>query len=260
MTKMHDWFWFELITNDVEAAAKFYSSVVGWTVTSFPAPEGAPQYLVGNTDGRGVVGFMAKPPQMPADAPPFWSGYIYTNDVDRTARDVKDAGGKVYREPFDVPGVGRIAVLADPEGGVFNAMKPGMPGAEGPPEFGHSKPGLVSWCELHSDQPAQNFDWYVKLFGWERGESMDMGPSGTYQMFTTNDEPATGGSCGKMGQPHPTGWLFYFFVDSMNAAMDRVKQGGGNIFMGPHEVPGGTWIAMGNDPQGGVFALNAAKR
>ena len=260
MTAKHDWFWFELITDDPKAAAAFYSSVVGWEISSFPAPEGAPEYLVGNVAGRGVVGFMGKPPAMPASAPSFWSGYVYAPNVDALASDVEQAGGKVVRAPFDVPGVGRIAVLSDPEGGMFNAMKPAMEGVEGPPPFGRNEPGHVSWGELHSDDPEENFAWYEKLFGWRRVDVFDMGPNGKYQIFTTSDTPATSGSCGKMGGDMPTGWLFYFHVDGIDAGVERVHAAGGKIFMGPHEVPGGSWIAMGNDPQGAVFALHAVKR
>ena len=121
-------------------------------------------------------------------------------------------------------------------------------------------PGSISWNELHSDAPDQNLSWYETRFGWQRAGTHDLGPNGVYQMFTTNDRSTTGGSCGKFGGEHRTHWLHYFSVDGLDAAVERVQNGGGRIFVGPHEVPGGTWIAIGTDPQGAVFALTSQKR
>lgn len=256
MAQQNDWFWYELLTSDPDAAAKFYSNVVGWKVTQYPAPEGAPRYLIGEAGDRGVVGLMGFPPEMPAGVPPHWTGYLYTENADATAKTVKENGGHVHREPQDIPGVGRFAVLSDPEGGKFNVMTPDS--NENPPQLAPNTPGNVSWCELSSDDAGKNFAWYQKLFGWKSVNVMDMGELGKYEIFSSSDQPMTGGSAGKMGRTMPTGWLFYFFVDGgIDAAIERANKGGGNIFMGPHEVPGGTWVAIGNDPQGGVFALHS---
>ena len=92
--------------------------------------------------------------------------------------------------------------------------------------------------------PAQNFAWYERLFGWKRDEAMDMGPNGTYQLFSTSEAQTNGGSCGKMAGSMPTHWLYYFSVDGLHTAIERTNSAGGKIFMGPHEVPGGTWIAI----------------
>lgn len=261
MAAKHDWIWHELMTTDPQAAATFYGDVVGWRVEKYPAPEGAPVYLVGQAGDRGVVGIMGMPQGAPVSMPPNWSGYIHTEDVDTTAKEITEAGGTVLRPPFEIPGVGRIAVVADPEGGRFNLMQPGR--RDAPPKLEQNAPGNVSWCELHSTD-EKNFDFYEKLFGWRKTEAMDMGEHGVYQIFTSNDNPMTGGSMRKMkDSPEanlPTYWLFYFSVDGIDAAIERAKQGGGKIFMGPHEVPGGTWIALGNDPQGALFALHSIER
>jgi uncharacterized protein len=261
MAAKQDWIWYELMTTDPQGAAKFYSDVVGWRVAPYPAPEGMPPYLVGHVGDRGVVGIMNMPPTVPAGMPPNWTGYIHTQNCDETVRAVIEAGGSVKFGPVDLPGVGRIAAVADPEGGVFNLLQPGR--TDAPPMPAAWTPGSVSWCELHSNQES-NLNFYVKLFGWQKADAMDMGEHGTYQMFTTNDSPMTGGSMRKMqNSPEasmPTYWLFYFSVNGLDAAIERAKQGGGNIFMGPHEVPGGTWIALGNDPQGAMFALHSQTR
>ncbi len=257
--KLHDWFWYELMTPDQDGAAKFYGDVLGWKISEYPGAYGGPRYLVASAGDRGVAGIMTMPTDVPGHAKPHWVGYISTDDADKTANEIASSGGSVRRGPQDIPTVGRFAVVTDPEGGFFCIMKP-FPQQQEPAKIATNTPGNVSWQELHSDNPEQNFAWYEKQFGWKRGEAIDMGPNGTYQMFSSSDEPVTGGSCGKMGGEMPTHWLFYFYVDRLDGAIERVKTAGGQIFMGPHEVPGGTWIAIGNDPQGGIFALHSEKK
>lgn len=261
MSDKQDWIWYELMTTDPAAAARFYGAVVGWEITKYPAPDDAPQYWVCHAGGRGVAGIMNKPAEVPAHVSPNWSGYIHSANADSTAAAVQEAGGSILRAPFDIPGVGRIAVVADPQGGRFNLMQPTPQDA--PPKLAQNTLGNVCWCELHSDS-EDNFDFYQKLFGWQKVQAMDMGEFGVYQTFTTNDNPSTGGSMRKHATgpeaEMPTYWLFYFCVDGIDAAMARVQRSGGTIFMGPHQVPGDTWIALGRDPQGGVFALHSASK
>jgi predicted enzyme related to lactoylglutathione lyase len=103
------------------------------------------------------------------------------------------------------------------------------------------------------------WEFYSSLFGWKKLDAMDMGPMGKYQLFATEEE-MDGGMLTKPPQiPHPF-WLFYFNVDAVDAAGERVKAHGGKILMGPTEVPGGTWILQCSDPQGAAFAVMSAKR
>lgn len=264
MSTKQDWIWHELMTTDPEAAAKFYGEVVGWTMSMMPAPDGSavPEYRIGNVGKRGVVGIMGMPPGVPAGMKPSWTGYIHAPNVDETVKAVEAAGGQTRRAPWDIEGVGRVAVMADPEGGAFNLIQPPADMA-GPPKLEQNAVGNVSWCELHSNN-ENNFDFYQKLFGWTVTDTMDMGEHGKYTMFTSNENPMTGGSMRKMKDgpeaQMPTYWLFYFSVDNIDAAVERTKSAGGTIFMGPHQVPGGTWIALGNDPQGVLFALHSQSK
>jgi hypothetical protein len=88
---------------------------------------------------------------------------------------------------------------------------------------------------------------------------MDMGPSGTYQMFATGGA-TVGGMMDKPEQMPKPAWLFYFNVPELDAAIEKIKEGGGQTVVGPTEVPGGLWIVQGIDPQGAHFALVAPKR
>src|SRR5881394_2410411 len=111
--------WHELLTTDVAEAQKFYKAVIGWGVQEWDAGSGQsyPMWLAGETPIGGTM-------QLPDDAkkmgaPPHWLGYMSTPDLDATAADVTRLGGNVLHEPFDIPSIGRIAILADPQGAVF---------------------------------------------------------------------------------------------------------------------------------------------
>jgi predicted enzyme related to lactoylglutathione lyase len=79
---------------------------------------------------------------------------------------------------------------------------------------------------------------------------------GTYRVFRTGgEEPAGGMMNTPAGNPAPTAWGFYFRVDGIDAGAERVKAAGGQVIMGPIEVPDGQWVLVGIDPQGAAFGL-----
>jgi len=112
--------WYELMTTDIEAARKFYGEIFGWEEEAYPM-EGGQTYWMFKAGGRTIAGAWHMPPG--ADYPPHWLVYIGVNDVDASARKATQLGGKVLKEPADIPEVGRFAVLADPTGGVCAIFK-----------------------------------------------------------------------------------------------------------------------------------------
>ena len=118
-------------------------------------------------------------------------------------------------------------------------------------------PGTIGWHELYTTDLESGFEFYNKLFGWTKVTDMDMGPMGTYRVFDEGDRKPMGDGGMMTKAPHipVSGWNFYFNVDSINAAMERVKSGGGKIVNGPMQVPGGGWIIQGQDPQKAMFSL-----
>jgi predicted enzyme related to lactoylglutathione lyase len=163
----------------------------------------------------------------------------------------------VRRPPLDIPGIGRFSVVADPAGAVFIVMKPGPP-QEPRPQAPAGAPGHVSWRELYGADPETGFDFYAQLFGWTKDEAHDMGPMGKYQLFS-NQDGQVGGMMKKPDNIPAPYWNYYFRVDDIDAAADRAKAGGGQVLMGPMEVPSGDWVFQGVDPQGALFAVQGAK-
>ncbi|WP_027153841.1 VOC family protein [Mesorhizobium sp. WSM2561] len=250
-------FWYELMTTDLDAAEAFYTAVVGWKAQPFDGAPGMPRYIVMNVGERGVGGLMTQPDEVrQTGMPPAWIGYIHTGDVDASTKSLKEAGGTVHREPDDIPGVGRFAVVADPQGAVFNFLQPIGPDQ---PPLPATTPGNIGWHELYTTDWRAAFDFYAGQFGWTKGDAMDMGPMGTYQLFAAGGEPV-GGMMNKSEQVPVPVWQFYFNVPAIDAAAKRVTDNGGTILIGPMEVPGGGWIVMCTDPQGAHFALTAPVR
>ncbi len=242
--------WYELMTTDEAAAAKFYGDVVGWSATDAGMPD--IKYTLLGMGGDRVAGLMALPqPLRDKGVPPHWAGYVGVDDVDAESARATQAGGMMHHPPSDIPGVGRFSVVADPQGAVLSLFTP--TGADAPPAVAQGTPGHVGWHELHAREWQSAFAYYEGLFGWTEGEAIDMGPMGTYQLFA-QEGAVIGGMMTRTDVAQPF-WLFYFNVKGIDAAADRVKASGGQVVNGPHEVPGGSWIVQCRDPQGGFFAM-----
>jgi uncharacterized protein len=246
--------WYELMSTDVAAAKVFYGAVVGWNTQDMPMPDMTYTVLQAGQTG---VGGMMKLPQTARDSgmKPCWVGYIHVADVDEAALELKRLGGTVHRDPTDIPNVGRFAMAADPLGAAFYLFTPTPSGARTPSDG----EGHIGWHELHTTDWPKAFDFYSAMFGWLKGESVDMGPMGTYQLFTINGAPA-GGMMNSPVAATNRFWLYYFNVGDIDAAAGRVTAGGGKIMQGPHEVPGGGWVVQATDPQGAWFALLGSRK
>lgn len=116
--------WSELVSRDTAGSREFYTELLGWTADEVPGANGP--YTLFREDGEAVAGLMAPPgAEVPA---PMWFTYLAVADVDASVARVGALGGKVLRAPFDVPNVGRIAVVADPGGaavGLYQAAGAG---------------------------------------------------------------------------------------------------------------------------------------
>jgi uncharacterized protein len=114
-TKHGQFSWNELVTTDPDAATNFYTQLFGWTTQEFPMPEFT--YTVVNAGGAntGQGGIMPLPPSAKG-MPPAWISYVTVDNADTTAKQAEKLGGKIMVPPRDIPGVGRFAVIQDPQG------------------------------------------------------------------------------------------------------------------------------------------------
>ncbi len=116
--------WSELMTSDPAAAKAFYSKLFGWGTKDMQMSSGS--YTTCQVGDSSVAGIMKTPPEA-GGMPPTWGVYVTVADVEETIRQAESLGGAVVMPPMDVDGVGRMAVLRDPQGATFSVIKYSFP-------------------------------------------------------------------------------------------------------------------------------------
>jgi predicted enzyme related to lactoylglutathione lyase len=256
--------WYELMTPDPGAVAPFYRAVLGWEIPAegHAMPNGSEYREIRRTDGGNAGGVLTLTEQMrQSGARPGWMTYFHVDDVDAAVAKAWGPGASVHMPPSTMEGVGRMAMVTDPQGAPFYLMDP-TPPADRPDAqsdvFEMLKPGHCWWNELQTtDEPAAT-EFYKALFGWTADQSMPMGDKGEYR-FVELDGQQLGAINPWMGEGMPVSWLPYFGVADIEAARDAAKANGGTITHDVQEVPGGSFIITATDPAGAPVAFVGPK-
>ena len=248
--------WYELMSKSPSAARRFYGAVVGWTIDETPPAGSTMEYrMVSAADGP-VGGVLTLTKEMcEHGARPVWMMYLGVDDVDACVASITAAGGRVQLPAFDIPDIGRIAMVTDPQGAPFYVMRGASDGTSiacDPALAGHG-----AWHELHAADGPKALDFYLAQFGWGKSGAVEMGPDDIYQLITI-DGRDLGGIMTDTRFPQPA-WLVYFRVDGIEQAARRIVEAGGQVLNGPMEVPGGGWIVNGVDTEGAMFALTGTR-
>jgi predicted enzyme related to lactoylglutathione lyase len=247
--------WYELVTNDMDKAVNFYKKVVRWDIKDSGMP--GMKYMLFGRDGKDVGGMMTWAGAGAPELPTQWMGHIHTAKLDEELKAVTADGGTIVKPAQDIPGVGRFAVVLDPQQVKYLLFEPGK--GDVPPRLEQMAVGNVGWHELLTDDATKAFNYYAKHYGWQKDFAHDMGAMGTYQIFRTDKPLYTGGMMNRSGPGMPEGipphWQYYFTVDDIEAAQERVIEAGGKILLPPMDVPGGSRILQATDDQDGHFAL-----
>lgn len=246
--------WFELLTTDVPAAIAFYSKVIGWETEKWAGAE-AHAYTMWKVPGHTTIGGVMDLPEAARamGTPSHWMGNLHVTDVNAAVAVVEAEGGQVYQKPFDIPGIGRVAIVADPTGAGLALYQ-----AEGeaPGHAGPTVPGEVAWSELMTADPEAALAFYSKIVPWQKYEGIDMGPTGIYQTFGPTE--AIGGMMKKPEQMPVSAWSYVIHVADLDQAIATAVEQGGVLCYGPMPVPGGSRVASLLDPQGAMFSLLGA--
>jgi uncharacterized protein len=256
--------WYELMTPDPGAIVPFYRAVFGWDIPAegMKNPNGSEYRMIGRTDGGYEGGVLTLSPMMvQGGAKPGWLPYFYVDDVDAMTNKARQLGASVHMPPSTIDGVGRMAMIADPQGAAFYLMKPAPPAGNPDAQsdvFKPRAPGHCWWNELETtDEPAATA-FYKGLFGWSMENTMPMGDKGDYRFIDLDG--------GQMGAINPwmadymtVGWLPYFGVADIEAARDAARAAGGTINHDIHEVPGGDFIFVTTDPSGAPLGVVGPK-
>jgi predicted enzyme related to lactoylglutathione lyase len=237
--------WFELVSKDAKKAQAFYGDVFGWRVQPFPM--GGVTYEMIYAGDTMIGGYAAPKTDR---QPSHWIAYVSVEDVDVATRAAAASGGKVVEAPSEIPGVGRTARIADPQGAEICVFK----NASGDPADAPSTPpGHWVWNELHTTDVAKALPFYEKVVGFSH-RSMDMGPGGTYTILSRGGVDR-GGVTSYLAPGAPAHWLPYVAVDDADATIARARKHGAKIPLGPEDIPEVGRIGVLEDPTGAVLAI-----
>jgi uncharacterized protein len=240
--------WVDFGSPDLDASARFYGDLFGWTTTE-PGPiEETGGYRMFLKEGKQVAGL--GPAQ--EGQPPVWTTYLAVDSADDTAAKVKEAGGAVFVEPFDVMDAGRMAILADPAGAVFGVWQAGShTGADLVNE-----PGSLTWNELMTRDLDGATRFYEAVFGLKPAE-YPMGDGPPYTLLNVGDRGVAGvmPMSAEMPDEMPSHWLAYFAVDDTDSTVAKATANGATVMQEPLDIPTVGRIAVLAGPHGETFAI-----
>lgn len=238
--------WVDLMVPDPRMAMDFYGALFGWDFAD--QGDEAGNYLMCSVDGRVVAGIGGTAPGSPA--PPVWTTYLATADVDATASRVVEAGGRLMAEPMDVMTEGRMAIAADPAGAVFGLWQAGNTiGAQLT-----SAPSALIWNECMTRDFEQAKEFYRRVFGYTV-QDLDE-EDFTYATLVVGDRIVGGVGLLPDGTPEdvPPHWMSYFGVSDPDTTVNRVADLGGTVTSPPTDSPYGRMAAVA-DNQGVAFSV-----
>lgn len=255
--------WYELMSTDPAGVAPFYKAVFGWTLpeTGNPMPNGSEYREIAREGGGAQGGVLTLTPTMcEHGASPGWIAYFDVDDVDAAVAKIREMGGHAPLEPMTMEGIGRMAMVSDPQGAHFYVMKP-IPPADNPDaqsDVFADAPGHCAWNELNTAEAAAQVDFYTSLFDWKVAGEMPMPDDHIYK-FMNHADTGVGAICSMKPDDMPSAWLPYFRVADIDAAKAAIEANGGSVMMGPQEVPDNDFIIVAFDPTGASLGIVGKK-
>jgi len=244
--------WNEIGTRDAAAAKTFYTGLFGWEATDVPMPgdEGG-TYTILKKDGEDIAGLYRMQGPMFEGVPPHWMVYVWADDVDATAARVKELGGTLAAEPFDVPGVGRMAVCKDPTGAVFSLFH----GTDHPGAAEMTGPGTFCWRELSTRSLDAAGTFYTSLFGWKT--KVGMAAPGEYHELSLEGGKQFGGMMAMDASwgDVPSHWGLYVEVADIDACVAKAQEMGAKLLMPVTEIPTVGRFTTLLDPTGAALSV-----
>jgi uncharacterized protein len=233
--------WHDHMSGDAQGASKFYADLLGWDIEVWKP--GEMDYPMINVNDQTHGGF--GPAQ--GGAPAHWLGHVIVDDVDAAAGRAQAAGGSILAPPMDIPEVGRMVVVADPQGAVVSLFTP----VGDPPR----SEGVFVWDELMTTDVEDAKRFYGEVVGWETRD-MDMGPGGIYTMFSSGGTDRAGAMPRPEGaEDVPPNWMAYIGTADVDAAAAKAESLGASIMREAFDIPTVGRMAIIADPTGAVIGL-----
>ena len=234
--------WHDHVSGDPAAASGFYGDLLGWEIEVWKPGE-MDYPMIKARQQHGGFG----PAQ--GGAPPHWLGHVGVDDTDEAAARAEAAGGTIVAPAFDIPEVGRMAVVADPQGAIlslFNSASAEWTPAE----------GVFVWDELMTTDVEGARRFYGEVVGWE-SRDMDMGSGFVYTLFSAGGVDRAGAMpLPPNAEGMPPAWLTYLGVEDVDATVEKAKSlGTGAVFMEPTDIPTVGRLAVIADASGAAVGL-----
>lgn len=243
----------EIMSHDAAALTAFYAELFGWEITTWEEGE-APYHLVqSGGEGYGIAGGIGQIPEGD-EWPAYLSVYVLVMDLDARLDLVRGNGGTVAMEPMEIPSVGTIAMVLDPNGAMVGLMQPSM-GDEEPPTVPSEHP-VVHW-EIGSLDGAAAQTFFSATFGWE----FHVDPEQNYAGVEPGVMGAIGGGIMQVPEGRPGYVTFYVAVEDLQVYLDRAVALGATSLLPPTHIMEGVDIAMFLDLDGnevGLFLMDPA--
>lgn len=246
--------WHDLMSTSPEASTKFYQRIFGWDLEITNMGEAIGDYTMFKAGGTTIGGIVPLAPEH--GIPSHWISYISVDDVDAACKATEEAAGTVAVPPFDIPEVGRTAVLADPTGAYYSPYteKSGEPFTPPAPAV-----GLFTWHELMSTDIEKAKSYYTRLMGWSVGAMALQDPPDTYWMFQHGEQPVAGAlqMPAAAGADAVSAWLPYIGVADVPDVSRQTLALGGKIHVPPTRMrePSTVHFAMLGAPDGSTFGI-----
>ena len=236
----------DLVTTDVDAAARFYNAVFGWNIRRSDDP-GYLELLHRDT----VIGAIAAFDENVDPGSARWLPSISVTDVDAAAEEVVAMGGQVLEPATDFPDRGRLAVISDAEGAVLMLLR----ASGGDPERPEPAVGTFGWAELWTRDVASAVRFYEGVFGYRALKSTREDAPGTV-VLTIDDTPHAV-IVAAPGDDILPNWLPYVPVADARRTLEDIERHGGTVLVTSDAIDedSGTFAAIAADPTGGVFAI-----
>jgi len=239
--------WHDLVTDDTDAARRFYSGLLGWTFEPAKHPLGGDYSLI-SLDGHYVGGMIRVADPDGADYSR-WLPYLSVADVDAAVRFTKSAGGAAVVAPVDLGDLGRAAAITDPQGAVVGLLRSRV---GDPDDTIPLTSGRVAWDELLAADEAAAAGFYASLSGLE--VTTINRRAGEYTLLRAQGRDRAG-VMERPDQRIAPLWLTHFAVADVAAAASRAAELGGRVLLPPSpDLREGT-LAVVADPAGAVLAL-----
>jgi predicted enzyme related to lactoylglutathione lyase len=245
--------WYDLNTKDAKRAEKFYSELWGWRVqvwTPEGAPKGTPEYkmlCIGDKPFGGIN-------QLPEDAPApsHWLGHVEVDDLDAAMKRAKNMKAQFPMGDMEIPTVGRMALMLDPQGCALSLFKPSGETPSIPPRDQHS---MIGWSELIAADAEQAKSFYSEVVGW-KWRNGPFQEQMEYYLFGTGEEGGDeGGMTPKTDQMPEAAWFYYFTTSNIEDTVTKVSKLGGTVIAKPFDVPTVGQLAICAGPDGSGFGL-----